>query len=39
MSVTPRGLNDALENLLDQKATQWKWEDRARIGFMPGSFN
>lgn len=24
---------DALENLLDEKAAQRKWDDRARIGF------
>ena len=24
---------DAMENLLDEKAAQRKWEDRARIGF------
>lgn len=27
---------DALENLLDEKAAQHKWDDRPRIGFRPG---
>ena len=26
-------INDALENLLDEKAAQRKWADRERIGF------
>ena len=25
---------DAMENLIDEKASQRKWEDRERIGFM-----
>lgn len=27
---------DAMENLLDEKAAQKKWEERERIGFKPG---
>jgi hypothetical protein len=27
------GIYDAIENLLDEKAAQAKWEDRERIGF------
>lgn len=26
-------INDAMENLLDEKAAQRKWQDRERIGF------
>src|SRR6185437_1028235 len=29
------GIYDAIENLLDEKVAQTKWEDRERIGFKP----
>ena len=29
---------DAMENLLDENATQKKWEDRQRIGFKSKSY-